>query len=87
MKRGKVGKIPTFIYKTLCSAFESMIRKNQLNGRDVDNGRKKMMAKVNACVGDDKSVSMSLLRRLIASTAIDMMSDKGERPEDIVDHV
>ena len=28
LKRGEVGKIPSFVYKTLCSAFESMIRKN-----------------------------------------------------------
>ena len=72
-KRGKVGKIAPFVYKMLCGAFKSMISK-QLNGQDVDNGRRKMMGKVNACVGDEKSVSMSLLRILI----VDMMSDKGE---------
>jgi len=64
-KQGEVDKIAPFVYKTLCSAFESMFRINQLNGRNVDNGRRKMMGKVNACVGDETSVSMSLLRRLV----------------------
>ena len=72
MKRGEKGDVPKVIFNTLCTAFETMVRINQLNGRDIDNSQKRLGARVNTCMNKDGSVSVSLVRRLFAETAVDL---------------
>ena len=41
VKMGEKGSVPEMVFKTLCTTFETMVRINQLNGREVDNTQKK----------------------------------------------
>ena len=83
MKMGPEGKVPKFIFDTLCSAFSSMININQINGRDVDNVRKELAVRVSNCMGiETVECSLPLLRRLMAATAIDLLASKSETAED-----
>ena len=50
MKMGLEGKVPKFIFDTLCTAFSSMININQINGRDVDNVCKELAVWVSNCM-------------------------------------
>lgn len=82
LKMGEKGKVPQFIFRTLCNAFETMVRINQINGRDAENGQRKLSLRVNACMNKDGSVSVSLMRRILAETAVDLLCDKSDNAED-----
>ncbi|KAL7551138.1 hypothetical protein ACHAWF_014338 [Thalassiosira exigua] len=58
LKSGAQSVIPDCVFKTLCTAFASMVRINQINGRDADNERKKLAYKVNSCMGNEDKVSL-----------------------------
>ena len=70
VRQGGPGKVPPVIFKTLCTAFETMVRINQLNRSDRENGQKRLAVRVNACMNLDGSVSVFLVRRIFAETAV-----------------
>ena len=80
-KQGPERKLPKFIFKTLCSAFESYVRINQVNGLGGDLSRGKLQKRVGAVVRDD-GFSTQCLSRLIQYTAIDLLAGKVNKVKD-----
>ena len=82
MKRGANGELPPTVFKTLCVAFETMVKINQCNGRECENMQRKLMMRTNCCVNKDGSTSLSLVKRLINETAVDILrSSKSNKAE------
>ena len=46
-------------------------RINQLNGREVDNTQKQLSMRINACMLNDDSGSVSIMKCLMRETALD----------------
>ena len=76
--------MPPFICKTLCRAFETFIRINQINGRDVNNSYKQLSLRVNACIGEEdvKGILQTMARQLLNSTAVNLQAKKETPQED-----
>ena len=52
-KKGNPDQIEEFIWKSLCLAFESHVKINQLIGKGGENTRKKLAARVNQAIGKE----------------------------------
>ena len=70
------GNIPAVMYKSLCAAFGSCMRINQINALGGDNSRSKMIPLIAATMNFSISAATDLVRRLCRDTAIDMKADK-----------
>ena len=80
LKPGVQSDIPKSLYKSLCIAFESYIRINQLNARDGNLTLNKLANAVNKCM--QHNYRRKLLNRLLISTARDINASKLEYCED-----
>ena len=75
-KPGPKGNIPALMYKSLCAAFGSCMRINQINALGGDNSRNKMIPVISEAMNVNISTATELIRRLCRDTAIDMKADK-----------
>ena len=57
-KPGNPGTIPSFVSSTLCTAMKTFVKINQINGRNVENSRKKLHNRVLKVMGCEKVVRM-----------------------------
>ncbi len=80
LKPGIKSDIPEWAYKSLCVAFESYVRINQINSRDGELTMTKLAAKVNEAMG--RNYRRKLLNRVLLSTAKDLDASKMEYCED-----
>ena len=76
LKRGPNGNIPAWVYSSLCMAFETFVRIQQINATGHENTRKILSLKLNILVGN------KLYYRVLKDTAIDMNSAKHNNCED-----
>jgi len=77
LRRGAKGDIEEYIFKTLCTALDSLVTINQINGNGGENTRSKLKAKVNGAVGKDETkLDFKLLDRIFKETAINLLCDK-----------
>ena len=81
-KTGNPGTIADYIFQLLCTATESFMKINQLNGQNVKNTRKKLSARVIQVMGKEKNVSMHLIDRILKETAVDILSKVCDNVED-----
>lgn len=82
-KNGSPGAIEKFIWNSLCAAFESHVKINQLNGKGGENSRKKLAARVNQAMGKQfDKIEYSLLNRLLKVTASDLLGGKATGAEE-----
>ena len=75
-KFGPEGNIPALMYKSLCAAFGSCMRINQINALGGDNSRSKLIPVIAEAMGIAIAAAIPLIRRLCRDTAIDMKADK-----------
>jgi len=80
MKPGVKSEIPKWAYNSLCVAFESYVRINQLNRRDDKLTLKKLAAKVNEAM--KHNYRTKLLNRVLLSTAKYLDASKMEYSEE-----
>jgi len=76
LKPGPEGNIPALIYKSLCMAYGSFLRINQINARGGDNSRSRMIPILAEAMHISISSSADLIKRLCRDTAVDMKADK-----------
>ena len=81
LKRGPNGNIPAWAYSSLCTAFESFVRIQQINAGGHENTRKILSRKLNILVGNE-SKNNKLYYRVLKDTAIDMNTAKHNNCED-----
>ena len=82
-KQGTPCDIEKFIWKSLCVAFESHLKINQLNGKGGENNRKKLAARVNQAMGKDfDNIEYSLINCLLKETASDLSGGKATGAEE-----
>ena len=75
LRNGFPGTIPEFVFKNLCTAIESYMKINQLNGQSVENSRKNLHNRVMKVMGKEENiVSTSLLNRILQATAVEIFS-------------
>ena len=82
LKKGNLGKYLPWIFQTLCIAFLSYIKINQLNARVVDKDRKKLNSRLLEVMGKEKDVSMKLLNRIMKEISVDLLSNVTDNVED-----
>ena len=75
-KPGPKGNIPALMYKSLCAAFGSCMRINQINALGGDNSRSKMFPVIADAMNLSISTATELIRRVCRDTAIDMKANK-----------
>jgi hypothetical protein len=80
VKPGVKSDIPKCAYNSLCVAFESYVRINQLNRRDDKLTFDKLAAKINECM--NHNYKNKLLNRVLCSTAKHLDASKMEYCED-----
>jgi hypothetical protein len=80
VKPGVKSDIPKCAYNSLCVAFESYVRINQLNRRDDKLTFVKLAAKINECM--NHNYKNKLLNRVLSSTAKNLDASKMEYCED-----
>jgi len=80
VKPGVKSDIPMCAYNSLCVAFESYVRINQLNRRDDKLTFDKLAAKINECM--NHNYKNKLLNRVLCSTAKNLDASKMEYCED-----
>mgnify|MGYP006893427141 CR=1 FL=1 len=81
-KPGNPGAISEWVFQSLCTAFSSFIKINQLNAREVENDRKNLKARVLRVMEKEQYVTGKLLDRILDETAIDLLSNVSENVED-----
>lgn len=75
-KTGPEGNISALMYKSLCTAFGSFMRINQINSCGGNNSRTKMIPVLAQTTHLSIATCTELIRRLCRDTAIDMKADK-----------
>ena len=73
-KLGNPGTILSFVFQTLCIAMETFMKINQVNGKNMENSRKKLHNCVLKVMGKEKVVRMNLLDQILKETAFDILS-------------
>ena len=81
-KPGNPGAISEWVFQSLCTAFSSFIKINQLNAREVENDRKNLKARVLRVMEKEQYVTGKLLDRILDETDIDLLSNVSENVED-----
>ena len=81
-RSGPSGKIEQWVFHLLCTATESFIKNNQVNGKCVENSRSKLWARVHKVMGMEIVVSFQLLDRILIETAVDMLAKVSDNVED-----
>ena len=91
MRNGSPGTIPEFGFKNLCTAMESYMKINQLNGQGVENSMKNIHNRVTKVMGKEENiVSTSFLNRILQSDSrgnIFNSNHKFRRGEDHMDYI
>ena len=67
LKIGVKGDLPPCVFKSLCVAFESFVRIQQINSRQGEITYKKLAARINALLGHNYRQKM--LQRILLATA------------------
>ena len=70
LKTGPEGNIPREVYNSLCMAYGSFLRINQINGRGGDNLRTKLIPLIAETMKIGVNASEGLIKRLCRDTAI-----------------
>jgi hypothetical protein len=81
-KPGNPGAISEWVFQSLCTAFSSFVKINQLNAREVENDRKNLKIRILRVMAKEQYVSGKLLDRILDETAIDLLSKVTENVED-----
>ena len=81
-KNGNPGTIPEFVFQTLCTAMETFMKINQVNGQNVENTRQKLHKRVCRVMGKENVVNCHLLNRVLKETAVDLLSKHTTNVED-----
>jgi hypothetical protein len=76
LKTGPEGNIPREVYKSLCMAYGSFLRINQINGRGGDNLRSKLILLIAETMKIGVNSAAEVVKRLCRDTAADMKADK-----------
>ena len=85
IKTGVKSNIPHWAFLSLCTAFETYIAINQLNGAQSLNRRNKLSKILNAIFDIDPCPNQPnhwLVKRVTAATAIDLRATKAENAEE-----
>ncbi len=80
LKIGVKGDVPACAFKSLCIAFESFIRIQQINSRPGEITYKKLASRINALLGHNYKLKM--LQRILLATAKNLDSSTMHIAED-----